>query len=207
MPLTSISSSLYSDVHTIDSYDGYIMLFDVEIYELLHSSYFGGLDDDEIMGISVNNFNEIFTFGFTESVYNDLDYGIPVNNNEMDGTWYQDNLAGEADLDGFIFKWCLDGTPLNADSDLIFESQLNEIEIYPNPFSANRSDLTIISQLTAMCSLNLYSYEGRLIKQVNNLNLSNTNSVLEISTLDPGMYLLEFRFSDKVVTKKLTVID
>jgi len=75
---------------------------------------------------------------------------------------------------------------------------INDLQVYPNP--ANQS-ITIDCKLKN-AQLTLYDVLGNKIKQ---LVLENETTVLDINSLDKGVYFLDIQTTDRTITKKIVV--
>ncbi len=207
MSLMSISPDLYSEGHTLSGDDGYLMLFDASSFYIKHSTYFGGDQNDAIIAVAANDQDEVFVFGNTNSAYYDTEIGIPVQDNQVSGSWYQENLSNNDNYsylqqDDFIFKWCLSGTPLNIEM-AASPQNANDIEIYPNPLPPNLKSIRLKSDIGRSGLMSIYTSDGRLIKE--NIRFDG-NSLLHLPDLASGMYLLSFEYGQRKVSKKLVIL-
>lgn len=84
-----------------------------------------------------------------------------------------------------------------ASSNSLDENYLNTIEIYPNPTS---DKLTFVQEGNAQVTYNILSLSGQLM-QTN--QSSQTNTVLDLSTLNSGVYLVELKMNDIKITKRV----
>ena len=83
--------------------------------------------------------------------------------------------------------------PVNAQSS-------TRVEIYPNP--AGKLVNVLISEPTTKASLNILSFEGKLVRS---LQIDNTSSQIDVSTLKPGIYILRFVLDGAIISKQLVV--
>ena len=80
-----------------------------------------------------------------------------------------------------------------------------EVTIFPNP-ALLTSTLSFQSNQNEKIVINISNLNGKLIQQ-NNFNISNgiNNIELDVSSLKPGVYLINFNTNNKVITKKITI--
>lgn len=135
-----------------------------------------------------------------------------VNNTSVENTggwqnWGNYTLSDISLTEGvYVLRYNVVNGGLNADK-LMFEKQTvtthsnvlfdNGLQLYPNP--VNQSEVTISTKQAAY--LKVYNLRGvlHMEKEMESVN------TLDLSSLDRGVYLFEFRLSDKVVTEKVVV--
>ena len=187
------------------SEDGYYIKFDLS-HEMLHSTYFGGEQSDEIRCIEVNSIGEVFGFGESNSVYDPDQDGIPVADNDISGRWYQENYVsiGNSD-DAFGFKFC-PGQILSTENE--FEDQTNVLIVYPNP----SIDGNILIDLPTTCSVpfeaEVFDMTGKLVFQTKSLNISGNGNTARIDLdLVSGTYILRSKGCGSVYQNKLVILE
>jgi hypothetical protein len=84
-----------------------------------------------------------------------------------------------------------------ASSNSINENYLNTIEIYPNPTSDR---LTFVQEGNEQVTYNILSLSGQLMQTTQS---NQTNTVLDLSTLNAGVYLVELKMNDIKITKRV----
>jgi len=221
MPLVSASSSIYSEDIVIGNFpgftlqsDGYLMIFEKNSLDLLHSTYFGGEDHtwprEALRAVKMNQFNELFAFGHTRSRYIAGDeIGIPVFDNGIENAWFQPNLTNfqinNPDVDGFMFKLCFDGTILNTAGRVIDKSD-GHLEVYPNPVSQNSHALQVVlrSPQALIGDITIYSVDGkRMYGETDVLLLKQEPYSINLPpNLLSGVYVIELRTSSETFSSK-----
>ncbi len=91
---------------------------------------------------------------------------------------------------------------LEIDYSYILEnsSNLNEINIYPNPVSTT-AKIKANFQLTPKTILKVVNLSGQIVKEINNHN-SKLHSIVDWSELESGIYFMQFYEADKKITQK-----
>ncbi|WP_341900415.1 T9SS type A sorting domain-containing protein [Fluviicola taffensis] len=84
-----------------------------------------------------------------------------------------------------------------ASSNSIGENYLNNIGIYPNPTS---DKLTFVQEGNEQVTYNILSLSGQLMQTTQS---SQTNTVLDLSPLNAGVYLVELKMNDIKITKRV----
>jgi hypothetical protein len=84
-----------------------------------------------------------------------------------------------------------------ASSNSVDENYLNTIEIYPNPTS---DKLTFVQDGNEQVTYNILSLSGQLMQTSQS---SQTNTVLDLSQLNAGVYLVELKMNDIKITKRV----
>ncbi|MCA1745866.1 MAG: T9SS type A sorting domain-containing protein [Bacteroidales bacterium] len=64
------------------------------------------------------------------------------------------------------------------------------LSVYPNPFG---NHLSIVSELKEIKSIDIYTYDGRLVEQ---LQVSGYSANINSSLMKSGLYLLQVIFAD-----------
>ncbi|AEA43496.1 T9SS type A sorting domain-containing protein [Fluviicola taffensis] len=82
-------------------------------------------------------------------------------------------------------------------SNSVTKSYLNSIQLYPNPTT---DKLTFVQEGNEQVTYNILSLSGQLM-QTNQSNLTNT--VLDLSSLNAGVYLVELKMNDTKITKRV----
>ena len=104
---------------------------------------------------------------------------------------------GTEDLYGFLMDGVkLPGTVIcNPEA----VSELNKVEstIFPNPATDN---LNITSSLQGAATVRVFDAIGRVVLE-NNASLSNATFTQNVSSLESGMYIIQIKTADKVVTQ------
>lgn len=79
------------------------------------------------------------------------------------------------------------------------DQQIVEVNVYPNPTTG------IVNLVSGknIDNVNVYDVSGRLVKTVN--KISSDKSVLDLSSLASGTYILKIQTDKKVVTKKVII--
>jgi hypothetical protein len=75
----------------------------------------------------------------------------------------------------------------------------SELTIYPNP----AKDIISISGLSELCSLNIYSIKGELLKH---LTLNESYSQFDVSDLVNGVYILKVNGQFTNTVKRLVIV-
>nr|WP_294859227.1 T9SS type A sorting domain-containing protein [uncultured Fluviicola sp.] len=84
-----------------------------------------------------------------------------------------------------------------ASSNSVNENYLNTIAIYPNPTS---DKLTFVQEGNEQVTYNILSLSGQLMQTSQS---SQTNTVLDLSQLNAGVYLVELKMNDIKITKRV----
>ncbi len=84
-----------------------------------------------------------------------------------------------------------------ASSNSINENYLNNIGMYPNPTS---DKLTFVQEGNEQVTYNILSLSGQLMQTSQS---SQTNTVLDLSQLNAGVYLVELKMNDIKITKRV----
>lgn len=79
------------------------------------------------------------------------------------------------------------------------DQQIVEVNVYPNPTTGI---VNVVSGKN-IDNVNVYDVSGRLVKTVN--KISSDKSVLDLSSLASGTYILKIQTDKKVVTKKVII--
>jgi hypothetical protein len=74
----------------------------------------------------------------------------------------------------------------------------SELGIYPNPVTQGK--IYIISKNSLTKEIKIFDVVGKVV-----LNTSITNKELNVSNIQPGMYLIQIKEADLVITKKLII--
>jgi hypothetical protein len=150
----------------------------------------GGVGADAVQEIAIGPTNTVFIAGiFTGHV----DF-----NPSFSATNYLTAVGG---TDVFIMR--LGATNVGIDDQI---TPSNSFYAYPNPAS---DVLTISFSKTAMTAstLRLYTFDGKCV-MAKDISFSNESSqTLDISTLSPGMYLLDVQQGEKHEKQKIMKID
>lgn len=85
----------------------------------------------------------------------------------------------------------------DVSSNSVDENYLNTIEIYPNPTS---DKLTFVQEGNERVTYNILSLSGQLMQTSQS---SQTNTVLDLSQLNAGVYLVELKMKDIKITKRV----
>jgi len=85
----------------------------------------------------------------------------------------------------------------DASSNSVNENYLNTIEIYPNPTS---DKLTFVQEGNEQVTYNILSLSGQLMQTSQS---NQTNTVLDLSQLNAGVYLVELKMNDIKITKRV----
>ena len=94
------------------------------------------------------------------------------------------------------------GGAKTAETEITTTESVNEkqIDIYPNPA---RNNVTVVYPYTGIpVTLTLFSANGSAVKTT---MLSNNETQLDISNLQPGVYILRFRSAEAVNVKRLVI--
>lgn len=103
---------------------------------------------------------------------------------------------GTHDLYGFLMDAVkLPGTVV-CDPSAVTELNNVESTIFPNPATDN---LNITSSLQGAATVRVFDALGRVVLQ-NNVSLSNATFTQSVSSLESGMYTIQIKTTDKVVT-------
>jgi len=81
----------------------------------------------------------------------------------------------------------------------VSDQQIVDVNVYPNPTTGI---LNLISGKN-IDNVNVYDISGRLVKTVN--RISSDKSVLDLSSLASGTYILKIQTDNKVLTKKVII--
>jgi hypothetical protein len=84
-----------------------------------------------------------------------------------------------------------------ASSNSVNENYLNNIGMYPNPTS---DKLTFVQDGNEQVTYNILSLSGQLMQTSQS---SQTNTVLDLSQLNAGVYLVELKMNDIKITKRV----
>ena len=95
----------------------------------------------------------------------------------------------------FIFSLTLQAQESKS---LAKNADQSELGIYPNP--ATQGKIYITSKNTLSKEITIYDVVGKVVLQT-----TITNKELNISSIQPGMYLIQIKESETVVTRKLII--
>ncbi|MFY7810375.1 MAG: T9SS type A sorting domain-containing protein [Flavobacterium sp.] len=95
----------------------------------------------------------------------------------------------------FIFSLGIQAQELKSNGK---NSDQNELGVYPNP--ATQGKIFITSKNTLTKEITIYDVVGKIVLQT-----SISNKELNISNIQPGMYLIQIKEGETVVTRKLII--
>ncbi len=84
------------------------------------------------------------------------------------------------------------------------QSQLVELNLYPNPSSTILNVAIVNYKLTANSSIDIYDMQGKVVKHLSTINPENT---ISIEDLAPGRYILNLVDKSKKVAAKTFVVE
>ena len=84
------------------------------------------------------------------------------------------------------------------------QSQLVELNLYPNPSSTILNVAIVNYKLTANSSIDIYDMQGKVVKHLSTINPENT---ISIEDLAPGQYILNLVDKSKKVAAKTFVVE
>ena len=218
MDLEQADASLYSGVKTVANsglnLESFVMIFDGSDKSINHSSYYGGHQSDENNAIVVNGEDDLFGFGFTASRYGPDLLGIPVYDNMVENSLYDDR--GEFPFEyvntGYIFKWCLNGTPLISNSDFDYSAAENtEITLHPNPIRKSETSMiqVNIDPLVNYEYIHIVDLSGRVVftEAIFTDGIEDGLSFTLPGFMDSGVYLIQMVAQNTLHTTKLVLVD
>jgi hypothetical protein len=217
MDLVQGAPTLFSASKTNSSVavpSGYCMIFNTNDFQLIHSTYYGGFyalgpGTNEITTTVSNGFNEMFAFGNTLSSFGDgpNDIGIPIINNQVEGSYFQSNLNSTIEAtDGFGFKFCFDGTPLNSSS-FADKIQGAGFELYPNPLNSSGSNNSLTLQSRNVFSrILVYDIYGRILQDFETSPSKNFTFNSLMPAFSTGVYIVEISHDSFRASQRLVVI-
>ena len=94
-----------------------------------------------------------------------------------------------------IFSFCVQAQEVKNNAKPVDSSELG---IYPNPVTQGKIYITSKNSLTK--EIKIFDVVGKLV-----FNTSTANKELNVSNIQPGMYLIQIKEADVVVTKKLII--
>lgn len=216
MSLVQADVNLFSRVKTTAptgiNLEGFIMTFNTGNKELTHSTYFGGHKDDEHKALSINNDLEVFGFGFTKSRYGLDLLGIPVQDNEVNGRWYDDReeFVTEYINVGYVFKWCLSGTPLTT-NDKFEANEDKAFIIYPCPLKSGFGgmDFRIKSDIQEIETLTISDIMGKIIYVQPSVQFTGdiSQQISLPSSIGSGVYIVTLNTKGNAYSQKLLVVE
>lgn len=125
------------------------------------------------------------------------------------GSFFQENVASFSDLEAAeIDTWqinqlFLEATVVEASGTNDFNDDIT-LGVTPNPTSDN-INIEFNLSTPSDVSLELYTLDGKLVKQRNYQNIFKTSIVMTVSDLDAGMYLATIRTPEGMKTHKVVV--
>jgi hypothetical protein len=153
--------------------DAFIVKFDSGGTRLW-GTYYGGSNQDNGLGICVNNLGNVYMVGFTESTS-----AIATNGA------FQTVIDGQ--YDGFIVKFQDD----TSSSIYPVKDNLFSATLYPNP-SSNYFGILINSQKEGIYNLSISDLSGRiLLKDSGMINFGKNYKQFEVQDFIPGIYFVK----------------
>jgi len=222
IPIVSSDPDLYAETMTGNSTnnprDGFVLIFEKNEHELLHSTYFGGKGNanasyDAVRAISFLD-NELYITGMSSTYYDPADteiIGVPVFNSEQSNPYYQENLGQDPVLtelnifndDTYMFKYCLNETVLSAgDRQIIDETGLR---VFPNPINGSDNHLNI-SAPENIFEIEIYDALGRKVWHTTPTD-SNDFTTLRIPNYlnSSGMLIFKVKTDQKTYVQKVLI--
>lgn len=138
--------------------------------------------------INVNTYNDEYTYNYSKYV-----------NGCGSAEWYSYNSSGgESEANLVYYKkgseeW---GQPLIVGFNN-FESEDREILIFPNPA---KTSIQIEADFESISVVSVYSVHGKFIDI---FELDQKTTILDISKLNPSIYILEFKLENQNIYKRL----
>lgn len=160
------SSGSHQSSFSNGSFDGCVIVFNSS-GNYVSGTYFGGMSNDEITSISINQYKQIFATGNTGSISSISSNGA-LNENYMGGS-----------LDGFIVRFSEFFTLSSS------EVKLDEFNIYPNP-AIDKIKISSKKMFTDLPFV-INSIDGKLMQS----GIVENEEIILKNTLQPGMYFLK----------------